>query len=298
MRSEAYKLTGFTAVISALGFFLRWLQNLRIIDEETGLALRGAGISIFMAIFLIVVAVALAAASFLLLKGGDEPEKPAEALCGATFVHTLVSMIPAVLLAFSGVVQLFQANEGNWSEGELGIRRVCAAATLVAAYALVLVINGAMKPEKTKSGRVGCCLLLVFGAVWLIAVYKSAASDPVIWRFAVEVFAVCAALMAFFYAAGYFFDAPNAKVTVFFCDLGAFLCVTTCIDDHTIGETLCLVAVALMLLIWSFTITSNIRRTGRTAAGQGTETGASSSDGLVFEKAEIVDQDEDLFRDE
>ena len=260
MRSEAYKLTGFTAVISALGFLLRWLQNMRIIDLETGLAMRGTGISGLVTALIIIVFAALGFVAFYAMRTGVEPQTAVRSLTGKTIVHTIVSLVPAGLLAISGIVQFFQADEFIWTKSELGIRRVLAVATIVAAYALVLVVRGAKKPEKKQSGRVGAALLLLFGAVWLIAVYKSAASDPVIWRFAVEVLGICTALMAFFYVSGYFFDVPNARVSVFFCETGAFLCVMSCIDEHTFGEALCLGSVALLLLIWGFTITNNLYR--------------------------------------
>lgn len=260
MRSEAYKLTGFTAVISALGFMLRWLQNMRIIDPETGLAVRGAGISGLVITLVVLVVAALGFAAFYVLRGGVEPQTSDRALTGRTIVHTIVNLIPAGLLAISGLVQFFQADEFTWTRSELGIRRILAVITIAAAYAVYLVVDGARKPEKVKSGRAGASFLLIFGAVWLIAVYKSAASDPVIWRFAVEVLGICATLMAFFYVAGYFFDVPNAKVSIFFCETSAFLCIMTCIDEHTLGEALCLGAMAFLMLIWGFTLTNNLFR--------------------------------------
>lgn len=251
-------MTGFTAVISALGFMTRWLQNIQIIDQETGLAVRGMGISALVVVLIVLVAAALGVWIYL-LRPSAEPKTPREALTGLSPVHTALYMIPVAVLALSGVVQLFQATSANWSEGELGVRRICALATLMAAAALALMANAASKPDKEKSGRAGAYMLLAFGAVWLIAVYKSAATDPVIWRFAIEVIGVCVALLAIFYVSGYFFNVPKAKLSVFFCDFGAFLCIMTCIDEHTAGEAMCLAGVALALLLWGFTITANLR---------------------------------------
>lgn len=258
MRSEAYRLTGFTAVIGALGFLLRWLQNLRTIDPETGLATPGQGITTMVALLIIFVAAALMGLLYM-MKDCTQPKTAEEALTGKTFAHKAVSLIPAVLLAVSGIVQLVQASVKFWPETEVGVRRVCAVATLAAAYGLVLVVTGAAKPEREKSRRVGGCILIGFSALWLIAQYKSAASDPVVWRFAIEILAVCASLMAFFYVSGYFFDVPNAKRAIFFCELGAFLCIMSCIDEHTAGEALCFMAAALIQLIWGFTLTANFR---------------------------------------
>lgn len=262
MQNEAYKLTGFTAVISALGFLLRWLQNLWIIDEETGLAVRGAGISWAVGIFIAVVIMVLLWWC-VYLRRYETPTGPEEALSGRTFLYTVMGMIPVVLLAVSGVLQLAQADLDHWAEGQVTIHRICGVATLAASFGVGLVITGASKPEKATARRIGAALIVLFNCLWLITVYKSAAADPVLWRCAVQVLGICGALIATYYVAGYYFDEPHPLVSLFFCEVGAFLCVMAAIDEQTLAQSLCFVSMAVLLLTWGFTITANLRRAKR-----------------------------------
>ena len=61
MQSEAYKLTGFTAVVSAAGFLLRWLQDMQILDTETGLAEPGRPMSYIVAGLILLMALGFGA---------------------------------------------------------------------------------------------------------------------------------------------------------------------------------------------------------------------------------------------
>ena len=254
MRSTAYKLTSFTVVASALGFLLRWLQTLRIIDEETGLATRGMGISFLVTLVIAIVAAAMAFLSWQ-LKRMDAPLAPEIAFKNAAWIENAAAWAVAALFFVSAVAQLLTLD--SWGETQLGIRRVFALATFAAAAGMAILTLYAQKPEKGGFCRVGSVLLIAFGALWLIAVYKAAASNPVIWSFAIEVLAVCASLMSFYYIAGWFFGEPNPKRAVFCCHFGAFLSIMAAGDDHTIAEGICFAAVAAAQLLWGFLIVSN-----------------------------------------
>jgi fumarate reductase subunit D len=272
MQNEAYKLTGFTAVISAAGFMLRWLQNMRIIDTETGLATPHAAINGVVTALIVIVALVLL--GFMIYFGRYEsPAEPEKALSGKTFLYTLMGMIPVFLLLVSGVIQLFQANETVWGEGNVGLHRICAIATVAAALGLGVVIQGASKPERATARRVGMAVLILFDCVWLITIYKSAAADPVVWRYAVEVMGIAAAAVAAYYVAGFYYDEPNSRTALYFCELGAFLCVMSAMDEHTLADGIILVAQALLLLTWGYVIVENFQpKTQKPEAEQPEET--------------------------
>ena len=259
MQSKAYRLTGFAAVASAVGFLLRWLQGIQIIDEETGLARRGAGISAVVMVFIVLVAGALAFAAYRFGKYGT-PEKPESALETKNFLHRAVNIVPSVLLGICGLVQLLQADAAHWGEGQILLRRILGVLTLCAAYGSFLISAGVQRKDRRRSCQIGAVLLILFGGVWLIAIYKSVASNPVIWSFAVEVLAVCAALLAYYHLAGYFFEEPTPRRSIFYCFLGAFLCVMAAVDEHTLGESVCFASVALHLLALGYTLTVNLGR--------------------------------------
>lgn len=258
MRDTAYKMTAFTAIVSAAGFLLRWLQNMRIYEEDTGLALRGMGISYILAGTIVLTALVFGIAALRVRRCGADRE-PAEALGGRTFVFTAVWAAAVLLLAAAGVLQLLQANAENYPAGEIVIRRIAGGGAVAAAMALAVLMTGLSSPEKAGARRWCAGILVLFSCLWLVAAYKAASSDPVLWRSGVEILACCGAMMAFYHVAGYFFGQPNPSACVFFCDLGAFLCVMSAIDDRPAAEGFCFAAVALVLLIWSYSILANLR---------------------------------------
>ena len=257
MQKEAYKLTGFTAVISALGFLLRWIQNMNIIDKETGLAVQGAPISRLVTALILIVAAVLIGYT-IYLRRYDVSVVPEEALCGHNFLFTVFGMVVVLLLAASGGMQLIQAGAMTWPVAH----RLCGIGTLIGALGMLVLVTGAAQPEKAGARRVAATMLILHGALWLITVYKDAAADPVIWRFAIEILAVCSALIAFYYLAGYQFGEPKPMITIFFCYFGGFLCVMSAIDEHTLAESICYAASALMLFMWGAVLTSNLKKAG------------------------------------
>ena len=254
MQSAAYKLTGFTAVISALGFLLRWLQNINIIDPETGLAIKGAGISGFLVALIIVVGLIVAVWA-LLLRRCDAPIVPEEAFVGKTFLATVFGIVVALALVVSAGLRLIQAGSMMWPV----VQRICGLGTLAAALGVVLLVTGAADPQKAGVRRVGIALVVVFGCLWLIASYKDAAADPVLWRFGLDIVAICVALSAFYYVAGYFFGEPKPIRTIYFCYFGAFLCAMCVIDEHSLAESITMGAASLLQFMWGFLLTQNLK---------------------------------------
>lgn len=254
MQSTAYKMTGFTAVISTLGFLLRWLQNMNIIDPETGLATEGAGISTILVALLVVVCLILAVWSQL-LRRCDAPLVPEEAFVGKTFLATVFGIVVSLALAVSGGLRLIQSGSMMWPI----VQRICGITSLAAALGVAFLVTGAGDPEKAGVRRVGAALVVVFGCLWLIASYKDAAADPVLWRFGLDIVAICVALIGFYYVAGYYFGEPKPLATVFFCNFGAFLCAVCVIDEHTLADSVTMGAVSLLLFMWAFLLTQNLK---------------------------------------
>ncbi len=268
MRNTAYKLTAFTAIVSAAGFMLRWLQNIQVFDEETGLPQPGMPISYVLAAFIVLAAIAF---GVIAIRTGryDAPTEPGEALGGQSFIYTIVCVGVVMLLAISGALQILGANA---APGQVLLRRILGIATVVAAIALALLLTGMRDPERAGVRRWCSGILILFSALWLSVMYKTAASEPVLWRYAVEILALCASMMALYHVAGYFFGQPNPRGSVFFCDLGAFLCIMSAIDEHSAAENLCFAAMALLLLLFSYSILANLRHTPLTFTPEKTMT--------------------------
>ena len=263
MRSEAYKLSGFTLVIGALGFLLRWLQDMRIAGEA-GLA-DHAPIS-YLVLLLMAVTAVLLWLLCLRLKQFDEPQRPADAFGGHTPFYGAIALLPAVVLALGGVVMAMKPGDNVlWPT----MHRICGGTMVLGAFGLGVLAVNAGKEGKEGACRAAACLVGLFALFWLITGYRDAASDPVVWRFVVGILARCAILLGVHHAVGFFFDSPHARRAIYMCNFAAFLCVMSAIDGSTLaGEDMDLsylaqsaayIAMAMQFLIWGFVFTENLK---------------------------------------
>lgn len=273
MRSEAYKLSGFTVVVSAVGFLLRWLQDMRIAGED-GLA-DNAPIS-WLVIAAIAATAVILGVYMLHMRQFDAPAQAKEALSGHTPFYGAISLLPAVVLALAGLLQIVKPGDTVlWPT----MHRICGGMMVVGAFGEAVVAVNAVKEGQERVCRTGVWLMLAFAAYWLVTGYRDAASDPVVWRFVVGILTRCAILLAIYHLAGFFFHSPHPRQAVFACDLAAFLCVMTAIDGSTLsGEELDLgalaqsmayVAMAVQLLIWAFVVTENFKTKPLASVEQG-----------------------------
>ena len=173
MQSEAYKLSGVTIVVSAAGFLLRWLQDMRIQNAQTGLPVR-APIS-FCVVGIILLAAALLAVLIQRLKQFDAPVQPEQALAGHTALYGVIGLLPAALLAVSGIYRAILPGDVLWPT----MHRVCGVATLLGAVGAGHLALNVAKPEQDTSRRRGAVLMLLFAVIWLITGYRDAATNPI-----------------------------------------------------------------------------------------------------------------------
>ena len=253
MRSEAYRLSGFTLVISALGFLLRWLQDMRIQNGVTGLEV-GSPVSLLVGLVIVLTA-GILLVFVLHLRQFDAPSKPEEALAGQTPFYGVVNMVPALVLAAAGVLRLVHPGDVLWP----GLHKVCGVATLVGAFGSAVVGVNIAKPEGASARRKGAFMMMAFAMLWLVTGYRDAATDPVAWRYGVEIIAQCAGLLGIFYASGYFFNAPHPWWAVFMCNFGAFLCIMCAIDQNSLAQSATYAGVGMQLLIWAFVVVEDLK---------------------------------------
>ena len=274
MRSEAYKLSGFTVVISALGFLLRWLQDMRIVSEE-GLAVNA---SISWMVSGIVVITALGLGIYVRhLRQYDAPGEARVALKGQTPLYGMISMIPAVLLAAGGALMVIKPGDDVlWPT----MHRICGGMMIVGGFGAGVVAMNAVKEGREATCRRGIWMMLAFSVFWLVTGYRDAASDPIVWRFVVGIVTQCAALLAIYHTAGYFYGVPHPKWTMFMCNFAAFLCIMSAIDGSSLtpegmdlgrlAQSIGYVGLAAQFLIWAFVVTENLKTKPLTPVGRET----------------------------
>ena len=126
-----------------------------------------------------------------------------------------------------------------------------------AAFARQMLAPGDVE---TASGAVVCASMpIVLLAFWLIVSYKVNIINPTVSAYAVEILALCAALIASYEFAGFAYGRPKAIKSIFWSQFAAFLCITALPDDRAGGQQLMLAAIAGILLFQSYLTASNIR---------------------------------------
>jgi hypothetical protein len=230
MQKRSWFYLGGLFVFSALASFFRWLQNLNAFDAETGL-FTGVG---FVTIALLALCAGMLV--FLFLFNAALPKDCLGETPRALFRHTAPLVMAAVLLSallifLGGLLLFFDTSSAS-------------SPLLARILALCAIVSGAVIPLLLiESGRgfgsTAACFYstipLIFTLFWLIFTYKEQSTNPIIWSFAFEVLAIAAAILSFYYLAGYFFGSPKPNRVLFSSGLAAFLSFICIADDLSLG---------------------------------------------------------------
>ncbi len=253
MQKQAIKITGFAAVAGAVGFLLRWMQSLQIYDPTTGLPDRGAGVNFWLIAVIVLTGAGLAV--WLWSMRSYTMPQGAGALVGRSPLHTVLGSLGALALLISGLVMLFASGRYLFP----GFRVILGVLTMAAALCGIELLVQGGKSGWEKPRQLFSVILTLMGCFWMVVIYKENAMDPVIWRFGVEVLAVCAATVAFYYITGYHFGQECPLRTIFFCLMGMSLCMICVIDEHTGADALGYAGTAVLLGVWGYVLTANIQ---------------------------------------
>ena len=254
MLNKSLRLFGFTCICGVFGAFIRWLQNMTAFEAETGLAVPGARWSIVLLVYMVLIAAAL----FVYvrrLKACAFPEEYGAAFDTPTPVFDIAAYILAAVMAFGGLFTLFSAVTPPYAIFEL----VTGLFAIAAAICLVAFLRSTKRDHAETRGAGAALVADLFMCFWLIASYKSFASDPVVWHYAPRLIAICACVLAFYYLAGYPYRKPKPLQTVFFSNLAAFLFIITLADDYSFGKQMLAISCAGTLCLYSILLVCNAK---------------------------------------
>jgi hypothetical protein len=251
MRKNALTICCFSCAAGAIGAFFRWLQN-QLAFEESGLSKH----SPLNAAVALVIAAAAVWMYFLVrhyMKSGLRPREDfGPALRGTTKLYSPVSWVIGALMLLGGLILFVTGTD----MANPILVRVLAALTVLSGVFFPLAMSAA-RNDGPAPGAV--CLYLTLPVaqfcIWLITCYKQNSTNPVVWQYAVEIIAISAALLGFYYLAGYAFGRPSPYKSLYFDMFGAFMCIMSLADDASFGEKLMFISAAAMLL---FTAWMNI----------------------------------------
>ena len=247
MRKKALQICGFTLAAGVFGAFLRWLQNLRAFEKDTGLQIINSPLSLAMAIYL-----ALAALLLLIVVrrqrscnfSGTYPAIYA----AAPSLLPLFSLATGILIGAGGLLTLLQAvlNSRKIFDLLLGLL------SLLYALSAWLFLQGASAKKPPKNAAFSSAALVFCLCFWLIAAYKHSSADPVLWHFAPRLLSIAAAILSLYFAAGFVYGRPAPLSALYFSLLAAFLTLVVLGDNHAFGEQLITAGTTLLTLTLAY----------------------------------------------
>ena len=258
MRKKALTICCCTGVLAAFGAFFRWLQNQVSFEKDTGLAVPGSAWPYLVAAWIAVAAVVLGV-QCLRLKNQQrmhQPETFAEVFGAPSRIAWIAACVFGGVMVLGGVILLVSVPV---QELQRPLLRFLAVAAIAVGVTFPMQLRGAAAQEPSTGTVVIAALPILLFAFWLIVSYKVNIINPTMSAYAVEILALCAALIAFYQLAGFAYGRPKAIKSIFWSQFAAFLCITALPDDRAGGQQLMLAAVAGILVFQSYLTASNIR---------------------------------------
>ena len=254
MRNHALPFTAATLVLGIFAAFLRWLQNLNIFDEATGLARAGAGISYVLLLYVVLCAAVFAGLSIIWLRRGDCPAGPGDALRSPGLLPVALAWVCGAVWVGAALLLLFTVPES----GDTRLRRVFAAAAIFGGLCFPFL------PQRAGGlhgfSRAASAVLPVVSAFALVYVYiEGTWYEPVLWRVAPGILAPAAATLAFLGVGGLLWGARQPRFTLFFLQLAAFLCLAVTFDSRPLWLSAMTAAAAVMCLLLEWLMVYDLR---------------------------------------
>lgn len=252
MRNNSFNFTLATFVAGIFGFFLRWLQNLNGFDEN-GLAIPGAVTAIVFAVYSLVVLLGFAVADRIWLRSLQPKEKGAETFRAPNMIIVIVMWGIAALMAVACLVLMFGSDFARYP----GMQRIMGALGIFAALSLPLLLNRKAEGEENSVGAIACLLPVLFCCLWLVTSYRVESENPVLWSYVVEMLAIVAATVGFYYVAAFFYGRAKPGRCLPVLQIAAYLCICTLMDNHATAEKLLFGLVAAAMLALQYVIMFN-----------------------------------------
>lgn len=241
----------------AFGVFFRWLQVMTAFNED-GLVNR----SVFnLLVPALLIASLIIFNNFVRKISKDRLYVP-KAFCDALFnpgkIFTVIRWAAAAIMC-AGALLLFISTE---TDKNVDMLRILAGVGFLAGISYPLYMGEANYEDIEHPGLIrlyGLAPVALY-AVWLIVCYKENIYNSVIWDYIIEMATIIVVMLAFFFVSGFSFYVVNGRNTLFFCMLGAAMCVTALADSRYLGEQMMLLATAVMLGADTWIIITNLKK--------------------------------------
>ena len=254
MQKNAVTATVTTLIICIFGAFLRWLQNMNMFEEDTGLVVPHAATSAAFVVFSLAMFAVMAGMILLWLRRWGRPQD-------AEILFRVSSPIPAALtwllcavMVLCGIALMFSAGSSRLPM----FQRLLGAAAIVAGAAFPF-LPGRILGGASPLGKPAAVYLPLFYCFWMVCAYLVNTDNPVLWTYALEIVALAATAAAFYYMGGVFYGRGTATAALIMSQIAAYLDIVLLSDSLRTVFRAMLAASGLMLLLMEYVMISNLK---------------------------------------
>lgn len=257
---RAFFLVGLAAIAGGFGIFMRWAQNMTAYEKDTGLYIstNGWGGVITLLIIAVIGGLGFYVYKYAYLEGLASPKGYRDAFrieSGISeTVHRAVWIL-ITLLSFAAALLIYKdADETRYP----GMLLVLSVLVFLNSIAFALAAISMKNPAKPLFLRTAFLLPIATVSFWLLYTYRADTVTPAVWRYALEIPALCTSLLGWFFISGYAYGRESDHLTIVFSVTGAFLCIVSIPDDRIIGLNLLYFVNAAQLLLFVFVLAHNM----------------------------------------
>ncbi len=256
MQKNAITMCSYVFCVAAFCGFFRWIQNQAAFELETGLMISG---SIWTKLTVAVLLLSVGGIFFMVRRLWYRDYCPAqtfaEVIHGDAYWVNKVAKILAGLMIIGSVILYLMAQYHVYHT----LFRTLALLGIASAVAFVKLSEVPYEKKSPNMISLLAAIPVVMYCFWLIASYRSNAAVPSVWKYGLEILAICSSVLGVFYTAGYAFDYPKPYEALAWLLTGALLSLVTLTDSRLIGLQVMLLAGAGMQLFYAWMIISSMK---------------------------------------
>lgn len=256
MQKNAITMCSYVFCVAAFSGFFRWIQNQAAFELETGLMISG---SIWTKLTVVALLLSVGGIFFMVRRLWYRDYYPAqtmeEVIHGNEYWVNKIAKILAGIMILGSVVLYLMAQYHLYHS----LLRALALLGIATAWAFVKLSEAPVEKKSPNMLSVLAAIPVILYCLWLVVSYRSNAAVPSVWKYGLEILALCASVLGMFYTAGYAFDYPKPYEALAWLMTGALLSLVTLTDGRLIGLQIMLLAGAGMQLYLAWMIISSMK---------------------------------------
>ena len=255
MRKNAFIFPIAALVLGLAGGLLRQRELDTVFDPVTGLAERGAPVTVMLIALSVVVIILCAAAAFIVRKKYAAHRDYALAL-GPMSIPSLSVLTLAGLLWLAASVKIFFDARAAGAVSTVDL--VFCGFSALSAISVIVLAFLARKSSKGPGLLFFSVIPSLFLCLWLVLLYKQNAANPVRLDFCYQCLAIAAAVLSFYFSAGCFFGKAAAAKTIFSYMITVFFGTLTLFDSFPLEMKGIFVAILAITIVYSIPYIGNL----------------------------------------